>query len=435
MRDFKTSYDIRNAANAKLGLLIADLPAAVALLCFHGALLYCVYLAYNMPQRRPRPRGYSEEDLINAKLLRSMKTRSSKHRLFLRRLSRLRCKRTAMLDPPSSVPVVPLRQRIHSQRVQSVRQRLYSNRAMEAERSRKLNKQLRKQLRKVAKGLQGQETLLVEIADLKLRLVSDESQELRKAREVNDKLSLTNQEIHDQSAKIMDLNVTLVKSNEDLDAKNKKLHDQNVESGSLLKEMNAVNDELRASNAKLGASNAAFSELTGEVLDQVAKTHERGDKVEDQDEKLRELNIRLVKALTELRASNKEQEATIASLQKSLSTKTGSVAGASTDKGKGSGDGVSKKPHAKDGKASRSTDHPEDTNAGGDSGSPLIGKLPSTGHVEGDAPGEGDGGAGSSVDQSQDAAGGSVPTPAQDPSTAQVAAGDTESRAEKKRRR
>lgn len=382
----------------------------------------------------------SKQDLALAMLPRSLSTHISKHKLFLKRLSRNHCKRSSEPDLPlTKTPRLSLFTLLKNQRLKSVRPRLSARRLMEIKRSKKrLSKQLIKLNKRLGKMKAKSQRMnkveeehkqpLEEKAILKL-LDNHSPQEIRKAVCNYPKALASLEEVFDEAEATGDVNKELDARNTELLATNAKFVLENM--------------DLKARNSKLGTRNSAINEP---------------------DTKIRELNMRLMTDIAKLRITNKAQAATIARLRKSRATKenkqvasdngsqpasdlgdeaslrhgTGAEAGAFTDSGKGKTvGGVSKKPYTTKGKASPSTGQPENINAVGYSGSLPIDKESSIGRIEGGAPGEEDGKAGSSTDQPQNtnAGGDNDSFPDEESSVNHVANGTTDSQAEKKRRR
>ena len=327
----------------------------------------------------------SKQDLALAMLPRSLSTHISKHKLFLKRISRYHRKRSSKPNlPTTKVPC--LSRFIEEEHTQPLEEKAVSNQLLE----------------------------------LKSLLDNHSPQEIRKA-------------VRNYSAVIDVLDEAL---------------DKAEETSGINKELDKCNTDLLATNAKFGLEIMDLKAL-------ITKLGGMNTATSEPDTNIRELNKMLMADIGKLRITNRAQKATITKLQKKCGVTTqnkqvasdnggepasdlgdeasprrgaGAEAEASTDSGERTVDGVSTSP---------STGQPEEINAVGSSGSPSPDKEASTGRIEGGAPGEEDGKAGSSTDQPQNTnAGGDGDSSPDGESPANHGAdGTAGSQAAKKRRR
>ena len=371
-----------NTANGTLGLLIADIPVIAALLCFSSAFICSIYPALNMaPTQLSQTRAsFTEEDIAAARLPESLQTHISRHRLFVKRLSRNRRNRLNVVDAEQTQLLEKntiLKGLLQGKTATEIRQSVCDYDRVSGD----------------LKLLQGQAKEMVKVNE--------------EFKELNDRVHASNEELGSCNKKLSDKNTLLetekaiwLAANQDTLNTDSGIEAFKMEVQELTKNLRTRNDELEASNKTLTDANSNLLTHTGRLLESTGSNkelskavHEENGKLRKEIEQLRELNSRLVTTVKGLRTGNTStttgngsEPGSVPSDVASPDSGTGAEAGASPDNGTGSVDGGLNKPEANDGEAGPSTGQAQNTDAGDDNDPSPDGES-STGPLNDDTPG------------------------------------------------
>ena len=326
------------------GILIADLPVIAALLCFSSAFICSIYLALNMAPTQPaRARtSFTEEDIAAARLPESLRTHVSRHRLFVKRLSRNRRNRLEVVNAEQTQLLeknTVLKELLQGKTATQIRQSVCDYDKVAAD---------LKELQGQAKGMT---EVNEEFKELNGRIQADKDN----LKDSNKKLLERNAQLEAEQALLLAANQDSLNTDSGIEALKR---DVQV----FTKDLRTRNDELEASNKILTDANNELLTHTGILLESTASNkelsaavHEDNGKLRKEIEQLRELNSRLVTTVKGLRTGNTStatgngsEPGSGPSDEASPNNGAGAEAGPSTDNGTGSVDGESNKPEAND---------------------------------------------------------------------------------------